>query len=153
LKALSTFLDSAPDPPPVRGQQSKFRNFGFEVRYPDRTLVYDEPSEERHEVNIYNTMWLTVGLSIRPSHDDWFLTHLLRGTVISKWSTVGDGVTPYEQRKDKHGYRPVPEMLAIHDPLILKSFSSQSRYDFKIALHFQMLKTVSPGIAVLSPVA
>ncbi|MDD2723740.1 MAG: hypothetical protein PHH59_06925 [Methylovulum sp.] len=105
------FLTPRKGPPPVRTLQSKFRSFGFEVRYPDMALVHDETPEQRRKINIYNTMWLDVGADDYVPHDAGSLTRILEGTITTKWPKMNDGVTPIEQLKDKHGYRAVSETL------------------------------------------
>jgi hypothetical protein len=58
------FLEPRHGPRPVRTFESKLRSFGFEVRFPDMALVHDETPEQKREIHSFNTMWLSVGVSV-----------------------------------------------------------------------------------------
>jgi hypothetical protein len=78
------FLTPRKGPPPVRTLQSKFRSFGFEMRFPDKALVHDETPEQLKEVYAGNTMWIDVGLDIEDFHDERSLNRILDGTANTK---------------------------------------------------------------------
>lgn len=48
--------------PPERTYQSKIRSFGFEVRFPDMASEDMKTHEERLKKDIFNTMWMRVGV-------------------------------------------------------------------------------------------
>jgi hypothetical protein len=57
------FMEKRRGAPPKRTYRSRLRSFGFEVRYPDMISIKNETGKEKKHRNIYNSMWLSVGLS------------------------------------------------------------------------------------------
>ena len=56
------FMDKEGWVPPQRTYQSKLRSFGFEVRFPDMASEAMKTDEERLKKDIFNTMWMRVGV-------------------------------------------------------------------------------------------
>jgi hypothetical protein len=78
------FLTPRQGPPPVRTLQSKFRSFGFEMRFPDKALVHDETPEQLKKTYPGNTLWIDVGLETFGFHDERSLNRILDGTANTK---------------------------------------------------------------------
>jgi hypothetical protein len=101
------FLEPRQGPAPVRTAQSKLRSFGFEVRFPDMAPLTDATREEKRKSNIYNTMWLDVGVDIASYYDELSLNRLVDAIPSpSKIWVVGDmgpGL-PARTWKEPHGY-------------------------------------------------
>jgi hypothetical protein len=56
-------------PPPVRTYASRLVSFGFRVRFPDMAmLLTEEMWADRRSYNIYNTPWMTVGVTTGPHY-------------------------------------------------------------------------------------
>lgn len=56
-------------PPPIRTYGSRLMSFGFEVRYPDMaTLTTKELWADKRSYNIYNTPWVSVGVTTGPNY-------------------------------------------------------------------------------------
>ncbi|MDP3332489.1 MAG: hypothetical protein Q8Q40_05600 [Methylococcaceae bacterium] len=105
------FMKPRKGPIPVRTLQSKFRSFGFEMRFPDKALVRDETPEQAKKISPDNTMWVDVGLDIKGYNDALALSRQLKGRATRKWPMMNDGLHSKEELKDRHGYRLLPEPL------------------------------------------
>lgn len=105
------FMTPRQDPPPIRTLKSKFRSFGFEMRFPDKALVHDETTEQLKNIYPGNTLWIDVGLEVFDFNDERSLNRVLEGTAANKWPMMNDGHRSVEELKDKHGYQLLPEPL------------------------------------------
>ena len=101
------FLEPRKGPAPIRTEQSKLRSFGFEVRFPDMAPLTDATREEKRKSNIFNTMWLHVGVDVAPWNNELGLKRSVDAIPSpSKIWVVGDmgpGL-PARTWKEPHGY-------------------------------------------------
>jgi hypothetical protein len=86
--------------------------------------------EEKYKSNIYNTMWLSVGVNIEPYHNKLSLKRILDGTLSNKWDAIHSKNTPPEIWKDKHGYKPSTKRLYGLIVNEVYGFDEASRYKF-----------------------
>lgn len=105
------FLEPREGDPLTRSSESKLRSFSFEVRFPDMVLLTPEVWQEKRKSNMYNTMWLDIGISVKPYHDELSLRRILDGTVATTWDAIHSKGTPPDLWKDKHGYKRSPDPL------------------------------------------
>lgn len=106
------FLEKRMGPTPTRTFQSKFRAFGFEVRFPDMAFMNDEAArEEKRKSNIYNTMWLSVGVDVETYNDDLSLKRLVNAIPAPGkiWTSNLGG--QHHTWKEQHGYIRSPKPL------------------------------------------
>lgn len=96
---------------PTRSSQSKLRSFGFKVRLPDMAPLTEATRQEKRQSTIYNTMWLDVGVSVKPYYDELTLKRRLEASLSEKWDATHSKDTPPEIWKDKHGYKTLPDPL------------------------------------------
>jgi hypothetical protein len=99
------FLEKRKGSTPTRTFQSKLRAFGFEVRFPDMVFLNDEATrEEKRKSNIYNSMWLDVGVDVESYNDDLSLKRLVDAIPAPGkiWTSNLDG-QPHNW-KEQHGY-------------------------------------------------
>ncbi len=75
-------------------------------------------------------MWMRVGVSVRPYHDDLSLQRILEGTISAKWNATHAKGIPPELWKDKHGYKRSPKLLygLVVDEVY--GYSESSRHKF-----------------------
>jgi hypothetical protein len=57
------FMRRRKAPPPERTYQSKLRNFGFNIRYPDMAALTEETAKQKKLENIYTTTWMRMGIN------------------------------------------------------------------------------------------
>lgn len=105
------FLDPRKGPKPTRTYQSKLRSFGFEVRFPDMVPLTEATREDKSKSNIYNTMWLGVGVHVASYHDELSLKRLVDAIPAPGKIWVNDSVNPPHVWKEKHGYLRSPDLL------------------------------------------
>jgi hypothetical protein len=107
------FLEPRKGPTPTRTFQSKLRSFGFEVRFPDMAFLNDEAArEDKRKSNIYNTMWLGVGLSSAdPHYNELTLKRRVDAIPAPGKIWVNDSVNPPHVWKEKHGFIRSPKPL------------------------------------------
>jgi hypothetical protein len=124
------FLEPRKGDTPTRNSQSKLRSFGFEVRFPDRVLLTPETQQEKRKSNIYNTMWLDVGISVKPNNNTLDLRRLVDAIPLEIWDAQHTPSDPPALWKDKHGYIRSPNPLygLIVDEVY--GYSEASRYKF-----------------------
>jgi hypothetical protein len=124
------FLEPRKGGTPTRSSQSKLRSFGFEVRFPDRLLLTPETEQEKSKSNMYNTMWLSVGVSVEPYNNALGLQRQVDAIPAEKWDAIHTKDDPPALWKDKHGYKRSPEPLygLIVDEVY--GYSEASRHKF-----------------------
>ncbi len=106
------FLEKRKGPTPSRTFQSKFRAFGFEVRFPDMAFLNDEAArEEKRKSNIYNTMWLGIVVNVDSYTDDLSLKRHVDAIPPPGKVWVNDSVNPPRVWKEQHGYIRSPKPL------------------------------------------
>jgi hypothetical protein len=106
------FLEKRKGPTPTRTLQSKFRAFGFEVRFPDLAFLNNEAAKEDYrKSNIYNTMWLGVGVHIDAYNNEVGLKRMVDAIPAPGkiWTSNLDG-KPHTW-KEQHGYIRSPKPL------------------------------------------
>jgi hypothetical protein len=79
------FLEPRKGEVPKRTLQSKFRSFGFEVKFPDMVPIFKQTIQEKKKTNIYNTMWIRVGIKVDPSYDGEVLQRLVDSFPNKHW--------------------------------------------------------------------
>lgn len=99
------FLEPRQGPTPARTSHSKFRSFGFEVRFPDKLLLSPETEKEKRLSNRYNTMWLTVGVDVKPYNNALGLKRQVDAIPLNIWDAIHQPGDPPGIWKDKHGYK------------------------------------------------
>jgi hypothetical protein len=99
------FLELRKGAVPARSFESKLRSFGFEVRFPDMAPLTEATRQEKLKSTIYNTMWLGVGVSVKPYYDELTLKRRLEASLSEKWDAVHKKDASPETWKDKHGYK------------------------------------------------
>lgn len=124
------FLEPRKGDAPARNTQSKLRSFGFEVRFPDKVLLTPKTEQEKRKSNMYNTMWLDVGVSIEPYNNKLGLQRLVDAIPDRKWDAIHSKDTPIDLWKKKHGYKRSPNPLygLIVDEVY--GYDEASRYKF-----------------------
>lgn len=126
------FLEPRKNPHPVRTYQSKLRSFGFEVRFPDMAMLDNpEAAKEKRQSNIYNTMWLGVGVDVKSYHDDLSLNRLVDGITPPEkiWSVERMSPDiPASTWKEEHGYMRLPEPLYGLVVMEVTGFDDSKRY-------------------------
>jgi hypothetical protein len=105
------FLESRKGPVSTRSFESKLRSFGFKVRFPDMGPLTEATRQEKRQSTIYNTMWLDVGVSVKPYYDELTLKRRLEASLSEKWDATHSKDTPPEIWKNKHGYKTLPDPL------------------------------------------
>jgi hypothetical protein len=107
------FLEPRKGPTPVRTFQSKLRSFGFEVRFPDMAPLTGKTLEDKHKSNIYNTMWLGVGIGVESYYNESTLKHRADNLPYPsqiRTSEAAPGL-PARTWKEEHGYIRSPNLL------------------------------------------
>lgn len=124
------FLESRKGDTPTRNTQSKLRSFGFEVRFPDKVLLTPETQQEKRKSNIYNTMWLDVGVSVEPYNSELGLQRQVDAISARKWDDIHSKDAPSALWKDKHGYKRSPNPLYGLIVSEVYGYDESSRYKF-----------------------
>jgi len=99
------FLEPRKGSTPTRTFQSKLRAFGFEVRFPDMAFLNNEAAKEDYrKSNIYNTMWLGVGVLVDPYNNNVGLKRMVNAIPAPGkiWTSNLDG-QPHTW-KEQNGY-------------------------------------------------
>jgi hypothetical protein len=136
-------------PTPVRTFQSKLRSFGFEVRFPDMALLTDKTFEDKHKSNIYNTMWLSVGVGVAPYNNALGLKRRVDAIPYPSQlhelheSEAAPGL-PARTWKEEHGYIRSPTLLYGLVVNEVQGYDEAKRYnipgndmgDYNIYYHF-----------------
>lgn len=126
------FLEPRKGPRPVRTFQSKLRSFGFEVRFPDRALLTDKTFGDKHKSNIYNTMWLGVGVNVAPYHNALGLKRQVDAIPYPSQvheSEAAPGL-PARTWKEEHGYIRSPKPLYGLVVNEVQGYDEAKRYKF-----------------------
>lgn len=107
------FLEPRKEPTPVRTFQSKLRSFGFEVRFPDMALLTDKTFADKHKSNIYNTMWLSVGVSVATYNNALGLKRQVDAIPYPAQIHQNEAVPSFSVKtwKEEHGYIRSPTLL------------------------------------------
>lgn len=105
------FLEPRKGPTPTRTYQSKLRSFGFDVRFPDMAPLIDATREEKRKSNIFNTMWLGVGVHVDPYNNNVGLKRMVDAIPAPGKIWVSNLVNPPHVWKEKHGYLRSPKPL------------------------------------------
>jgi hypothetical protein len=124
------FLEPRQGPTPARTSHSKFRSFGFEVRFSDKLLLSPETEKEKRLSSRYNTMWLSVGVDVKPYNNALGLKRQVDAIPLNIWDAVHKPGDPPEIWKDKHGYKRSANKL--YDLVVDEAYgySEESRHKF-----------------------
>lgn len=90
---------------PKRTPQSKLRDFGLNVRWPDMAPPKDENWGDMIQSSIFTTMWLTVMVNIAPYNNDVGLKRMLDAVPTKVWDADHIPGDPPERWDNKHGYQ------------------------------------------------